>query len=190
MVFGILMGLLAVSFGRVANTVINVLANTVLSVPNLLLLLAIVLAFTPSLFVLTAALGLVHIPHFMRLTYSNARSQMARDYVVSARVLGAGPGRLILKEVLPNTALTLISYAVVLLPAVIVAEGSLSFLGFGVPPPTPSWGGMIAQGAPNLTVAPAPALIPCGALFLTVFCLNTLGDHLRVRLDVREGQPS
>ncbi len=82
----------------------------------------------------------------------------------------------------------LISYAALVVPSLMVIEGSLSFLGHGVQPPTPSWGAMIAQAQPYLAQAEAPAFEPCIVLFLTVLALNVLGDALRTRMDVRDSQ--
>jgi peptide/nickel transport system permease protein len=102
--------------------------------------------------------------------------------------MGAGGLRLMLREVLPNSVMPVMSYAALVLPAMMIAEGSLSFLGFGVQPPTPSWGATIAQAQPNLTIAPWPAIIPCIVMFLTIYSLNTIGDHIRIRWDVRDAQ--
>jgi peptide/nickel transport system permease protein len=183
---GAALGLLSVYFSGWITRVIDIIANTVLAVPSLLLLLALMLALHPTLVNLTCALALIFVPTFMRLTRANALSQMNRDYVVAAQAMGAGGVRLMTREILPNVILPLLSYAVLVLPSIIVTEGSLSFLGFGVQPPTPSWGGMIAAADQTLAADPWPALIPCVVLFFTVFSLNTLGDALRVRLDVRD----
>jgi peptide/nickel transport system permease protein len=186
MVVGAGLGLLSVYFRGGITRIIDILANTVLAIPSLLLLLAIVLALRPTLVNLTCALSLIFIPTFMRLTRANALTLMSRDFVVAAQAMGAGGFRLMTREILPNAFMPLLSYAVLVLPSIIVTEGSLSFLGFGVQPPRPSWGGMIAGAQGTLSQAPWPALIPCIVLFFTVFSLNTLGDALRVRLDVRD----
>ncbi len=188
MVVGWLLGLVTAYFGRWVTVVVDILANVVLAVPALLLLLAIMLALRPTLPTLICALSLTFIPAFMRLTRANAQTQLSRDFVVAARSLGASTWRILFAEVLPNTILPLLSYATLVLPGIIVTEGSLSFLGFGVQPPTPSWGAMIAQGQATLSLYPWPALIPCMVLFLTVLSLNTLGDWVRVRFDAREAQ--
>lgn len=188
MIVGGLLGLLTAYFGRWLTPVVDVITNSVLAVPSLLLLLSIVLALTPTIPTLMGALSLIFIPAFMRLTRANARSQISRDYVTAARALGASNRRIIFREVLPNTLPSLVSYAALVLPSIVVTEGSLSYLGFGVQAPVPSWGGMIAQAQQNLSIAAAPALVPCVVLFLTVFSLNTLGDYLRIRLDVRDAQ--
>jgi peptide/nickel transport system permease protein len=91
------------------------------------------------------------------------------------------------REVLPNLIPALLSYAIIIVGLLMIAEGSLSFLGLGIPPPTPSWGGMIAQGEESMSFAPWPVLLPCAALFMTVYSLNALGDRLLARLDLRAG---
>lgn len=185
---GALIGLLTAYFGAWLTVIVDIVANSVLAIPALLLLLAIVLALSPTLITLTLALSLIFVPAFMRLTRAKAKAELSRDYIVAARIMGAKKGRLMFREVLPNSVTPLISYAALVIPSLMVTEGSLSFLGHGVQPPTPSWGAMIAQAQPYLAQYPAPAIIPCVVLFLTVFSLNVLGDALRVRLDVRDVQ--
>lgn len=181
------LGLLAAYFRRTAGVLADVVTNTVLAVPYLLLMLTIVLVYGTALVTLTLAIGVIFVPAFTRLMRANARLELSRDYIVAARALGASRFRILVREVLPNTVPGLITYAVVVLPAIVIAEGSLSFLGFGVQPPTPSWGEMISLGAQNITSAPWPALIPCIALSLTVLSLNLVGDRLRQRLDLHDG---
>jgi peptide/nickel transport system permease protein len=188
MTIGGLLGLATAYFRGVVTEVVDIITNSVLAIPSLLLLLALMLALRPSLVNLIAALSLIFIPAFMRLTRANAQSQLHRDYVLAARAMGASGARLMFREVVPNTILPLLSYAALVVPGIVVTEGSLSFLGFGVQPPTPSWGGMIAQGQASMSVAPAPAIVPCVVLFLTVFSLTALGDYLRVCFDVRDAQ--
>ncbi|BCB76619.1 ABC transporter permease [Phytohabitans flavus] len=188
MVIGVILGLATVYLRGVFTEIVDTLTNAVLAVPALLLLLAIMMALRPSTPVLIGALGFIFIPAFMRLTRASAQSQMHREYVLAARAMGAGGPRLMLREVLPNAILPVISYAALVLPSIMITEGSLSYLGFGVQPPTPSWGAMIAQGQPALARAPWPTIIPCIVMFATVLALNTIGDWLRVRMDAREGQ--
>jgi peptide/nickel transport system permease protein len=185
MVVGGAVGLLAVYFRGAVTFVAGVIANTILSVPGLLLLLAIVVVLRPSIPVLVGAIALLYFPGFMRVTRATAISLIEREYVVAARSLGATQWRIIFRELLPNTAVALVTYAAIALPGAMLAEGGLSYLGFGVQPPTPSWGQMIAQGQQQLTIAPWPAIIPCLVFSITIFALYSLGDWLRARLDVR-----
>lgn len=179
------LGLLSAYFKGPVTFVTNTIANTILSVPGLLLLLAIVVAFHPSVVVLVLAIGFLFIPGYMRITRANALSHLQQEYIVAARGLGAKPSRIILRELLPNTALTLVTFSAITIPGAMLVEGSLSYLGFGVQLPTPSWGQMIAQGQQSLSFAPWQAIIPCVVFAVTVFTMYTVGDWLRAKLDVR-----
>lgn len=185
MVVGGAIGLLSAFFRGAVTFVADTIANTILSVPGLLLLLAIVVVFHPSVPVLVVAIALLYLPGFMRVTRATATSLIEREYVVAARSLGATQARIIVRELLPNTAVALVTYAALALPGAMLAEGGLSYLGFGVQPPTPSWGQMIAQGQQQLTTAPWQAIIPCLVFSVTIFALYSVGDWLRARLDVR-----
>jgi peptide/nickel transport system permease protein len=186
LVGGAILGLLQVYFRGIVARIIDLVTNAVLSIPSLLLLLAVVLALQPTLPVLVGAMSLTFVPTFTRLARASGLVQINREYVLAARAMGASGLRLAVREVLPNILGPLVSYAILVLPSIIITEGSLSFLGFGVQPPTPSWGGMIAAAQPLLSTAPWQAILPCIPLFLTVFAVNTLGDALRSRLDISE----
>jgi peptide/nickel transport system permease protein len=185
MVVGGAIGLLSAFFRGAVTFVADTIANTILSVPGLLLLLAIVVVFHPTIPVLIGAIALLYLPGFMRVTRATAISLIEREYVVAARSLGATQARIIVRELLPNTAVALVTYAALALPGAMLAEGGLSYLGFGVQPPTPSWGQMIAQGQQQLSTAPWQAIIPCIVFAITIFALYSIGDWLRARLDVR-----
>jgi peptide/nickel transport system permease protein len=180
-------GLLSTYFKGTVTFVADTIANTILSIPGLLLLLAIVVVFHPTIPVLVLAIAFLYLPGYMRVTRANALSQMQQEYIVAARGLGASPRRIILGELLPNTALALVTFGALTVPGAMLIEGSLSYLGFGVQLPTPSWGSMIAQGQQSLTFAPWQAIIPCIVFAVTVFTLYTVGDWLRAKLDVRGG---
>lgn len=185
MAIGGAIGLLSAFFRGAVTFVADTIANTILSVPGLLLLLAIVVVFHPSVPVLVGAIALLYLPGFMRVTRATAVSLIEREYVVAARSMGATQARIITRELLPNTAVALVTYGALALPGAMLAEGGLSYLGFGVQPPTPSWGQMIAQGQTELTTAPWQAIIPCIVFSITIFSLYSIGDWLRARLDVR-----
>lgn len=180
-------GLLSAYFKGTVTFVADTIANTILSIPGLLLLLAIVAVFHPTILVLVLAIAFLYLPGYMRITRANALTQMQQEYIVAARGLGARPHRIILHELLPNTALALVTFGALTVPGAMLTEGSLSYLGFGVQLPTPSWGQMIAQGQESLTFAPWGAIIPCIVFAVTVFTLYTVGDWLRAKLDVRGG---
>jgi peptide/nickel transport system permease protein len=185
---GVLLGSVTAYAGGWVTEIVDVITDSVLAVPALVLLLALVLALRPSIPTLMIALSIVFIPPFTRLTRAQARSQLAREYVTAARAIGGSGPRVLFREVIPNVLPTVVSYAALVLPAMVIIEGALDYLGFGIPPPTPSWGEMIALAQPNLTLAAWPVLIPSIALALFVLSLNTIADEIRVRLDVRESQ--
>jgi peptide/nickel transport system permease protein len=178
-VVGALLGLAAAYFRGWVEAVIAIITDAMLAFPALILLMAIAAALTPSLATLTISLGLLGIPGFIRLTKANALQALGQEYVTAARAMGARTARIMFREVLPNAVIPLLSFALLVIALLMVAEGSLSFLGLGVPVPFPSWGGMIAAGRADMALVPALVLIPSAVLFLTVFSLNTVGDGLR-----------
>ena len=182
-VLGTILGLLAGFYRKGTDWVVTLVADVLLSFPALVLLLAITAIFSPSVPVLLIGLALTSTPTFIRLARANTMSWSSREFVRAARNMGASDGRILVREILPNVAPTLAAYLPLVVAALIVAEGSLSFLGLGVPPPTPSWGGMINAGAAELRSAPYMVFVPAVALFLTVFSLNQAGEHLRQRFD-------
>lgn len=112
----------------------------------------------------------------------------SRDFVTAARAAGAGNVRILVKELVPNVVTSMVAYAFVLVAVLITVEGSLSYLGVGIPPPTPSWGGMIANGQNDIRTNPHLLFVPATVMFLTVFALNIVADWLRSVLDVREAR--
>lgn len=187
MAVGGALGLVSAHFGGALRSAIDVLANTVLAIPSLLFLLAISIALQPSIGMLIVLLSITTAPAFMRLAYASARAEMHKDYIVAANLMGAGSLRVMFREVLPNVVMPLLSYAVVVVPAMMIVEGSLSFLGFGVKAPRPTWGAMIAAGRIRLDTHAWEAMLPCLVLFVTVFALNRAGDLARSRYGSRDG---
>jgi len=106
---------------------------------------------------------------------------------LAARAMGATEIRILLRELLPNVILPLMAFFLLAVAVTIVVEGALSFLGLGVPPPAPSWGGMIGEGRESLEVAPRIAFLPALFMFVTVLSFNVVGDTLRVLTDPRQG---
>ncbi|WP_280418500.1 ABC transporter permease [Nocardia carnea] len=180
---GASIGMLGGYFQKRADSGIRLLSDTMLAFPPLILLMALTAVFTPGLRTLMAGLSLIIVPSFIRLARANTLSWTAREFVLAARNMGAGHGRILGKEILPNVLPPLLAYLPVIMAALIVAEGSLSFLGLGIPPPTPSWGGMISDGKDSLAGAPHLVFVPAAVIFCTVFALNQAGDHLRGRFD-------
>jgi peptide/nickel transport system permease protein len=186
-VIGTLAGLAAAYYRGAVAWLVGVLGDVFLAFPPLLLLLAPATVMRPSVWSLAPAIGLVLVPAFTRLVRVNALAQLSAEYVVAARAMGARAGRVMFREVLPNCVMAVVSYAVVVLAMVIVIEGALSFIGVGIPPPTPSWGALIADGKDDLYTHPHLVLVPCVVMVMTIYSLNVLGDRLRRRFDAREG---
>lgn len=180
---GSTLGLLAGYFGRRVDAVISLLADAMLAFPPLILLLALSSILTPSVRTILVGLTLLVIPPFIRLARANTMSWASREFVRAARNIGAGHFRIVTREILPNVLPALGAYLPIVIAALIVAEGSLSFLGMGIPPPQPSWGGMINDGKDAIADSPHMVFVPSAVIFLTVFSLNQAGDHLRVKFD-------
>ncbi|MER5276478.1 ABC transporter permease [Streptomyces sp. NPDC002809] len=182
-VVGSFVGLTAGYFRRRLDTGIALLTDVMLAFPPLIFLLAIASVVTPDIKTVALGLGIVGIPTFIRLARANTLSWSTREFVRAARNMGAGHRRLLFKEILPNVIPPLAAYLPVVMASMIVAEGSLSFLGLGIPSPRPSWGGMISSGQSALSDSPHIVFVPSLCIFFTVFALNQVGDHLRGRLD-------
>ena len=185
---GLIVGTIGGYYRRGAEAAANVIANTLSALPPLLLLLALVSAIGASLFGITIALGVVIADLYIRVTKGAVIASSSREYVLAARALGAGDIRIMTREILPNLVPVLGSIIPMAMAIMIVVEGSLSFLGYGIPAPTPSWGGMIAAGADIMRQFPLVIMWPVLTLFLTVLSFNTVGDYLSSRTDVREGK--
>ncbi|HTV88441.1 MAG TPA: ABC transporter permease [Stellaceae bacterium] len=180
-------GMLAGYFrGRFESLVVGGI-DVLLAFPPLVLALAMTTYLGASVLNITITLGILSIPAFARVTRAATLALAERDFVTAARSLGAGHARILLRELLPNVALPLGAFFLLSVAVVIVVEGALSFLGLGVPPPTPSWGAMIAEGRESLDTAPSIAFLPAGAMFLTVLSFNIVGDRLRALTDPRAG---
>ena len=180
---GTVLGMLAGYLGTWVDAVVRLLTDSMLAFPPLILLLALSSILTPSVRTLLIGLTLLIIPTFVRLSRANTLAWSSREFVMAARNMGAGHRRILVKEILPNLLPGLGAYLPLVMAALIVAEGSLSFLGMGIPPPQPSWGGMIADGKDGIADAPHMVFVPSVVLFFTVFALNQVGDHLRYRFD-------
>ena len=185
MAIGSLLGLAAGFAGGMVDSLVMRLVDAVLSFPGLVLALALGAVMGAGLFGVVIALGVVYTPTFARLMRGQVLSIREREFVHAARVIGAPAWRILAQHVLPNVATPIVIQASLSIAFAILAEASLSFLGLGVPPPTPSWGGMINQGRGYLQQAPWIVFGPGAALFVTVLGLNFVGDAIRDALDPR-----
>ncbi|MBR0795832.1 ABC transporter permease [Bradyrhizobium jicamae] len=186
-VVGGALGMLAGYFrGRFESLVVGSM-DVLLAFPPLILALAVTAYLGQSIFNLTCILGVLGIPAFMRVARAATLSLARREFVIAAQALGATHTRILLRELLPNVLLPLLAFFLLGVAVTIVAEGALSFLGLGVPPPISSWGSMIGEGRESLDVAPRLAFLPAAAMFLTVLAFNLVGDTIRALTDPRQG---
>jgi peptide/nickel transport system permease protein len=187
LVLGGVLGMLAGYFrGRFESLVVGSM-DVLLAFPPLILALAVTAYLGQSVFYLTCILGVLSVPAFMRVARAATLTLARREFVIAAQALGATHARILLRELLPNVMLPLFAFFLLAVAVIIVAEGALSFLGLGVPPPISSWGSMIGEGRQSLEVAPRLAFIPAIAMFLTVLSFNLVGDTLRALTDPRQG---
>ena len=182
---GIALGLIAGWYGRLVDEIIMRLVDIELSLPLILVALVLVVSLGQSLTIIVAVLAIWIWPRFARMVRGEVLILKTTDYVSLARVAGASPLRIMFVHLLPGTVNTLIVVATLQVGIVILVEASLSFLGAGVPPPTPAWGSMVADGRDRLADAWWIATIPGFAVLLTVTSLNLFGDWLRDKLDPR-----
>jgi len=181
------LGMLAGYYRGSVERIIMAGADAMLAFPALVFLLALAAVLGPSVRNLIIALGVLGVPAFARLSRANTLTFTNREFVVAARSLGARNSRILGLEILPNVLPPMAAYAFLNVAVLIVAEGSLSFLGLGVPPPTSSWGLMIAEGRDALATDPHITFVPAALMFLTVLAFNMIGDRLREEVDVKEG---
>ena len=188
LLLGVTLGLLAGYYGRWIDELVMRLADVTLAFPTLLLLIAMVAAFQPSMGVVFATIGVVGWAGMARLVRGQVLVVRQLEYVQAIRALGAKDVRVMLQHVLPNVIAPVVIAATLGVAGAIMAEAALSFLGLGVPPPTPSWGSMIADGRDldQLRRAPWTSVFPGMAIGAAVLGFNLLGDALRDALDPRQ----
>lgn len=186
-VIGTALGSVSGYYGGIADGLLMRLTDLALAVPRLLVLLfaGAVLGAGPGLIVLL--LGLTGWMHVARLVRSSFLALRAQAFVEAARALGAGDARVITRHILPNAAGPITVAATLGVPSAILTESTLSYLGFGVQPPTATWGNLLQNAQGEMFGAPWLAISPGAAIFLTVMALNFAGDGLRDALDPRAG---
>ena len=185
LLIGVPIGLLAGLAGGWVDTLISRIADAMLSVPFLILAIALAAFLGPALENAMLAIAITASPVFVRLARGMTLEVKATDWVEAARALGNPPWRLGLLHVLPNIVPPLLVQATLSIAEAIIAEASLSFLGLGQQPPAPSWGSMLNSAQRFLTQAPWLAVFPGLAIFLVVLAFNLMGDGLRDALDPR-----
>ena len=185
-VLATLIGVSSAYVGGAFDTVVQRVVDAWMSFPALVIVLSMLAALGPGLLNLILALAILGAAGTSRVIRGATLATLQYPYVEAARALGSSHLRIVVRHVLPNVMATIIILATVALGTVILAESALSFLGFGVPPPYPSWGGMLSgSGRSFMYHAPWMALCPGAAISLAVFGFNMLGDALRDVLDPR-----
>ncbi|KQU75308.1 peptide transporter [Aminobacter sp. DSM 101952] len=183
LVVGVVFGVIAGYFRGWVDTAIMRVMDIILAFPSLLLALVLVAILGPGLVNAMIAISLVYQPHFVRLARAAVMSEKTRDYVVAAKVAGAGHARLMFKTILPNCMAPLIVQATLSFSSAILDAAALGFLGMGAQPPTPEWGTMLAEAREFIQSKWWVVTLPGVAILITVLAINLMGDGLRDALD-------
>jgi len=184
-VIGVSLGVIAGYYGGLIDEILMRVVDTWFAIPFILLALVIVIAFEPSLMIVLILLAMLAWSGFVRNVRAETLVLKTSDYVSASRIAGASKIRIIIKHILPGVTNTVVVIATLRVGQLILAEASLSFLGAGIPQPTPAWGLMVSDGRNYLDTAWWVATFPGMAILMTVMALNFLGDWLRDRLDPR-----
>ncbi|MGX6603924.1 ABC transporter permease [Micromonosporaceae bacterium Da 78-11] len=192
-VLGAVLGLAAGFLGGWVDTIISRVMDFLLAFPQLLFAIALVSVLPDAFFglgsrwsrvlVLVGVIGFFGWPYIGRIVRGQTLSLREREFVEASRSLGARAPRILFKELLPNLAAPILVYTTLIIPTNILTEAALSFLGVGIPPPNPSWGGMLSDAVTFYSIDPMYMIIPGGMIFITVLAFNLFGDGLRDALD-------
>ncbi|MFI1712929.1 ABC transporter permease [Streptomyces sp. NPDC053513] len=186
---GVLVGLAAGLGSRWLDGLLSRLTDVLVALPMLILALALTAVVPrdfPRPLLLVLVIGLLGWSYVSRIVRAQTLTLRSLDFVAASRLTGSGRWRTARRELLPSLAAPVITYAAISFPTNIVVEASLSFLGVGVTPPTPSWGQMLSTAQTWFRADPAYVLLPAGLLFTTVLAFTVLGDAVRTALDPRE----
>lgn len=192
-VLGVILGMIAGFFGGIVDAILSRTMDLFLAFPVLLLSISILGVLPDSAFglsgnglriaLLISVIGFFSWPYIGRIVRGQTLALREREFVDAARSLGAGPFRIIFKEILPNLLAPILVFATLLIPVNILFEAALSFLGVGMREPTPSWGSMINAAITTFQIDPEFLIVPGSAIFITVLAFNLFGDGLRDALD-------
>jgi peptide/nickel transport system permease protein len=188
LLIGATLGMIAGYYGELVDNIIMRIMDVFFSFPSLLLAIALMTAFGSSISNIIMAIGIVYTPHFARIVRGSVLSVKEKEYIESAKAQGMSDFRLIIKHILPNIMGPIIIYATMGIGDAILTEAGLSFLGLGIQPPTPSWGGMLSNGKNFISVAPYEVIFAGVAIMFTVLAFNTFGDGIRDYLDPKQNQ--
>jgi peptide/nickel transport system permease protein len=183
---GIVVGAISGYFGGWIDSVLSRIVDTLMAFPVLALLIVLAAVLGPSLTTTIAVIGATTWARFARVVRADVMSIRLSDYVTAAHASGVSDGRIIVRHVLPNVMGPVIVLATLGIGGIIILESALSFLGLGVQPPTPSWGGTLADGRALIRQFPHITIFPGLMIFITVLAFNLLGDGLRDALDPRQ----
>jgi len=180
---GVVVGAVAAYFGGYVDDVLMRLAEVLYSIPALILALTFMAIFGNSIYNLFFAFGVIGIPGYARVMRSEVFSIREKQYVDAAKTAGLPSWKILFREIVPNGLAAVVVQATLSMGGVIIGAAALSFLGFGVQPPTASWGRMLSRAREALLIAPWVAAAPGMMIFLTVMGFNMLGDGLRDAMD-------
>ena len=180
---GTLIGSVAAYFRGWIETILMRFTDMMMAFPTLLLAMTLVAILKPSVWIIILVIGAVYWTWIARVIYGQVLALRDRDFVIAARALGAGRIFALVRHILPQLFPTIIVWGTLGIATNVMLEASLSYLGIGVQPPSPSWGGMIQQGQSFYRTAPWLVIFPGLAIMLTVFAFNLFGDGLRDALD-------
>lgn len=180
---GLIVGSVAGYFGGWTEIVLMRFTDIMMAFPTLLLAMALVAILKPSLWIIIVVIGLVYWTWIARVVYGQVLALRDRDFVTASQALGSSRWAILFRHILPQLVPTIIVWGTLGIATNVMLEASLSYLGIGVQPPTPSWGGMIQQGQSYYRTAPWMVIFPGLAIMITIFAFNLLGDGLRDALD-------
>src|SRR5450755_4046595 len=184
-VAGVSIGLVAGYFGGWVDTVLARFIDTVLAFPFIVLALALAAIFSPSLTIVIGVISFFSWAGISRIVRGQTLSLKEKEYIEAARSLGAGPWRIMFIDILPNLLGPVLVLATLYIPTAVIFEATLSFLGIGIPEPTPSWGSILSEAQNYYTVAWWYVVFPSIALLVTTLAFNLLGDGIRDAMDPR-----
>ena len=180
---GTLIGSVAGYFGNPLETLLMRFTDIMMAFPTLLLAMTLVAILKPSMWIIIMVIGLVYWTWIARVIYGQVVALRHRDFVIASRAIGSPRLYTLTRHILPQLVPTIIVWGTLGIATNVMLEASLSYLGIGVQPPTPSWGGMIQQAQSYYRTAPWMVIFPGAAIMVTIFAFNLLGDGLRDALD-------
>jgi peptide/nickel transport system permease protein len=180
---GVTVGMIAGYFGGIVDTILARFTDAVLAFPYVVLALALAVVFGPSLTVIIGIIAFFAWAGIARIVRGQTLSLKEKEYIEAARSLGAGPFRIMFIDILPNLLAPVLVLATLYIPAAVVFEATLSFLGLGIQPPTASWGNILSAAQSFYTVAWWYTVFPALALLITTLAFNLLGDGIRDAMD-------